>query len=80
MEGPSRKSFALGEQAPLQLQGRDPQHRVVNFQAQRAIRPGQLVRVALVEATPHSLVGELEVAVQRRGPLADERGQPAGLA
>jgi tRNA-2-methylthio-N6-dimethylallyladenosine synthase len=79
VEGPSRKAVAgsRGEQA--QLQGRDPYHRVVNFQAPRALRPGQGVRLELVEATPHSLIGEL-AGVQPRPPLADEIGQPVGLA
>jgi tRNA-2-methylthio-N6-dimethylallyladenosine synthase len=79
VEGPSRKAGAGSPGAALQLQGRDPQHRVVNFQTQRALRPGQLVRVELVEATPHSLIGEL-AGVQPRPPPADEMGQPAGLA
>jgi tRNA-2-methylthio-N6-dimethylallyladenosine synthase len=79
VEGPSRKAESGNQGAALQLQGRDPQHRVVNFQALHELRAGQLVRVELVEATPHSLIGEL-VGVQPQPPLADEMGQPAGLA
>jgi tRNA-2-methylthio-N6-dimethylallyladenosine synthase len=83
VEGPSRKAEAGSPEAALQLQGRDPAHRVVNFQARRPLA-GELVRVRLVEATPHSLIGELAGArpegVQPRPPPADERGQPAGLA
>lgn len=43
-----------------QLAGRDPQHRVVNLMADpdRGIRIGDRVRVRVVEATPHSLIGE----------------------
>ena len=43
-----------------QLAGRDPWHRVVNLDAAEfpdAV-PGQLVRVQIAEATPHSLLGE----------------------
>jgi tRNA-2-methylthio-N6-dimethylallyladenosine synthase len=79
VEGPSRKAGASRPETGLQLQGRDPQHRVVNFQAPRALPPGQLVRVELVEATPHSLIGEL-AGVQPRPLLADEMSQPVGLA
>jgi len=44
-----------------QVQGRDPQHRVVNVGVEdpRAARAGQLIAVHVVEATPHSLIGEL---------------------
>jgi tRNA-2-methylthio-N6-dimethylallyladenosine synthase len=78
VEGPSRKAAeSVGE--ALQLQGRDPQHRVVNFCAPNALRPGQLVRLRLIEATPHSLIGEL-AGVQPRPLLADEIDQPAARA
>jgi tRNA-2-methylthio-N6-dimethylallyladenosine synthase len=52
LEGPSRRGGG-------QLQGRDPQHRVVNVPADRCggLTPGQRVRVRLAEATPHSLIG-----------------------
>jgi tRNA-2-methylthio-N6-dimethylallyladenosine synthase len=44
-----------------QLSGRDPYHRVVNFQAPEGAVPpaGSLPSVRLVEATPRSLIGEL---------------------
>jgi tRNA-2-methylthio-N6-dimethylallyladenosine synthase len=77
VEGESRRSGGSGE--TVQMQGRDPQHRVVNFRAPAALRAGQRVRVELVEATPHSLIGEL-AGVQPRPPLADEIRQPVGLA
>jgi tRNA-2-methylthio-N6-dimethylallyladenosine synthase len=44
-----------------QLRGRDPYHRVVNFSVPEAAEPppiGTFVQVDLVEATPHSLIGE----------------------
>lgn len=51
LEGPSRK----GEQ----LQGRDPQHRIVHVEpdACPGAGAGSFVRVAVTEATPHSLLG-----------------------
>lgn len=61
VEGPSRKGGGL--------QGRDPQHRIVHFEAGPAVRPtsgadpeprpdpGALVEVRITEATPHSLLG-----------------------
>jgi len=54
VHGPSRRGGR-------QLSGRDPYHRVVNFQAPEgaAAPPGSLQGVRLVEATPHSLIGEL---------------------
>ena len=79
VEGPSRKAALDVGGAGPQLQGRDPYHRVVNFRAQDALPPGRMVRLELVEATPHSLIGEL-AGVQPRPPLADEMGQPVGLA
>jgi len=39
-----------------QVSGRDPYHRVVNLAAE--VEPGELIRVRVVEATPHSLIGE----------------------
>jgi tRNA-2-methylthio-N6-dimethylallyladenosine synthase len=74
VEGPSRRAERDGGGEP-QLQGRDPQHRVVNFRARACVPAGARVRVELVEATPHSLIGEL-AGVQPRLPLADERVQP----
>jgi tRNA-2-methylthio-N6-dimethylallyladenosine synthase len=60
VEGPSRRAEAGGA-AEHQLAGRDPYHRVVNFRAAPGrVGPGERVRVSLVEATPHSLIGELE--------------------
>ena len=51
LEGPSRKGS--------QLQGRDPQHRIVHVapDAFPGAGPGALVRVRVAEATPHSLLG-----------------------
>jgi tRNA-2-methylthio-N6-dimethylallyladenosine synthase len=61
VEGRSRRA--------QQLAGRDPWHRVVNVEAQHfpEAAPGDLVRVRVAEATPHSLIGEPE-AVGIRSP------------
>jgi tRNA-2-methylthio-N6-dimethylallyladenosine synthase len=47
-----------------QRSGRDPYHRVVNFAAgaDGALLPGAFADLRLVEATPHSLIGEVEGA------------------
>jgi tRNA-2-methylthio-N6-dimethylallyladenosine synthase len=57
VEGPSRRG-AVDEEG-VQLQGRDPQHRVVNFRALASEAPaaGSFVALQIVEATPHSLIG-----------------------
>jgi tRNA-2-methylthio-N6-dimethylallyladenosine synthase len=53
LQGPSRQGGA-------QRCGRDPGHRVVNvhFADGRVPTPGRLIEVRIVEATPHSLIGE----------------------
>ncbi|MAJ59363.1 MAG: tRNA (N6-isopentenyl adenosine(37)-C2)-methylthiotransferase MiaB [bacterium TMED88] len=56
VEGPSRHGAG-------QVCGRDPHHRVVNLVSGGGavageIKPGDLVEVEIVEATPHSLLGE----------------------
>jgi tRNA-2-methylthio-N6-dimethylallyladenosine synthase len=68
-----------------QFSGRDPYHRVVNFSAPAdAAPPGELVPVELVEATPHSLIGEIRGAesqdrvrrsVKGEAGNADEQGR-----
>lgn len=60
LEGPSRKG--------AQLQGRDPQHRIVHVDpdAFPGAGPGALVRVRVAEATPHSLLG---AAIEPQVPL-----------
>ena len=77
VEGPSRKAEATFAEPRPQLQGRDAYHRVVNFRAPAALAPGRLVHLALVEATPHSLLGEL-AGVQPGPLLADENPRPTG--
>ncbi len=54
VEGPSRRGAG-------QWSGRDPYHRIVNVAAgSRSLPPtGTLVGVRIVEATPHSLIGEM---------------------
>jgi tRNA-2-methylthio-N6-dimethylallyladenosine synthase len=71
--GPSRRGGT-------QLSGRDPYHRIVNFEGPAA--PGSLARVEILAATPHSLLGRLEHApapspgaraVKAEASRADER-------
>jgi len=59
VEGPSRRGGA-------QLSGRDPFHRVVNFstEAESSPTPGSLIRVEIVDATPHSLIGVWDEGVE----------------
>jgi tRNA-2-methylthio-N6-dimethylallyladenosine synthase len=82
VEGPSRRGGA-------QLSGRDPFHRVVNFstQAESLPSPGSLIRVEIVDATPHSLIGVWEGgaegdqrsrAVKMGARVADERSALVG--
>jgi tRNA-2-methylthio-N6-dimethylallyladenosine synthase len=63
VEGASRRGAPAGDSIPLQ--GRDPQHRVVNFRAPAADAPapGSLIDIAIVEATPHSMIGSLDHAM-----------------
>ncbi len=51
LEGPSRKG--------AQLQGRDPQHRIVHIDPEGfpGAGPGDFLRVHVAESTPHSLLG-----------------------
>jgi tRNA-2-methylthio-N6-dimethylallyladenosine synthase len=78
VEGPSRRGGA-------QFSGRDPFHRIVNFsaEAESSPAPGSLVRVEIVDATPHSLIGvwngtaegdRRPTIVKMGAPIADERG------
>ena len=63
-----------------QLSGRDPYHRVVNFlPAGQAPAPGASVRVKIVEATPHSLIGEC-LEADSPDTISDVAGAPAGTA
>jgi tRNA-2-methylthio-N6-dimethylallyladenosine synthase len=61
VEGASRRGAG-------QASGRDPYHRVVNLAAaaETQLQPGDLVRVRVVEATPHSLIGELKASGVKR--------------
>jgi tRNA A37 methylthiotransferase MiaB len=70
-----------------QASGRDPYHRVVNLAvgAESGLRPGDFVRVCLVEATPRSLIGEpigagrpiVQAAAGRAQRAEGERSQSA---
>jgi tRNA-2-methylthio-N6-dimethylallyladenosine synthase len=74
-----------------QVSGRDFHHRLVNVnlgsykEPGEAPRPGSFVAVKIVEATPHSLIGELAAPRNSRSPLkgetrsADERPRNAVL-
>jgi tRNA-2-methylthio-N6-dimethylallyladenosine synthase len=72
-----------------QRSGRDPYHRVVNFSAvDGAVEIGALAPVRIVEATPHSLIGEVPSAesagsmrrsVKDGGGIADEEGRSASF-
>jgi tRNA-2-methylthio-N6-dimethylallyladenosine synthase len=79
VEGPSRRGG-------FQLSGRDPFHRVINFscEPERSPAPGSLVWMAIVEATPHSLIGALSAErgaapepVKVTAENADEHGRGA---
>jgi tRNA-2-methylthio-N6-dimethylallyladenosine synthase len=81
VEGPSRRGGGQGT-------GRDAYHRVVNFAVtpEGGPAPGELVWLRLVEATPHSLIGEplaagspAAGAVKRGLALADESGRSGVL-
>ncbi len=80
VEGASRRGSAGPDGVPLQ--GRDPQHRVVNFRAPAASAPapGTFVELAIVEATPHSLiaapVGDA-LPANRTRRLDEEPARPA---
>jgi tRNA-2-methylthio-N6-dimethylallyladenosine synthase len=74
-----------------QASGRDPYHRVVNVAAgpKPAPSPGDLMRVRLVDATPHSLIGEpvapprrmaAPIAVKNAEMLADEGSCPGAAS
>jgi tRNA-2-methylthio-N6-dimethylallyladenosine synthase len=72
VEGPSRRGGA-------QLSGRDPFHRIVNFsaEAESPPAPGSLIRVEIVDATPHSLIGVWDEATGGdRGPRIVKLGAP----
>jgi len=84
LEGPSRR----GESG--QWRGRDPYHRVVNLNLERNGDPvgkaGEQVSVRVVDATPHSLIGELEgvggsphSGLKPDGRPADEQGSTTGM-
>jgi len=71
--GPSRRGGG-------QVSGRDPYHRVVNFEATPEQAPaGTLVAVRLLAATPHSLRGRLEppagAGPERALPVKDRAGR-----
>ena len=82
VEGASRRGAG-------QASGRDPYHRVVNLAAAaESLAPGDLVRVRILEATPHSLIAEPIApprALARSAPVknpawtADSGGRSAQL-
>ena len=72
VEGPSRRG---GKQRA----GRDPYHRIVNFAAPAGAGPvpGALVPVQIVEATPHSLIGEVRAGAGRGDGAVKNVSAPA---
>jgi len=79
VEGASRRGAG-------QATGRDPYHRVVNLaaEAEFPLRSGDLVRARVVEATPHSLIGEpvgaaRPIAVKNQAFRADTGERSAQL-
>jgi tRNA-2-methylthio-N6-dimethylallyladenosine synthase len=79
VEGASRRGEG-------QLRGRDPHHRLVNVNLDLeghgsgdvdrppAPEPGSFATVSIVDATPHSLIGELAPGQIPRSPLKDPLG------
>ena len=71
LEGPSRRGGH-------QLCGRDPYQRVVNVDAEgTTLRPGDLVALEIVEATPHSLIGTLTADEGTRGAATGRGLRPS---
>jgi tRNA-2-methylthio-N6-dimethylallyladenosine synthase len=74
LEGPSRRGSS-------QICGRDPYFRVVNVGVEGPrLRPGDMLDVVVVEATPHSLIGERPAegsATAASGGTAGNFSQPA---
>ncbi len=67
LEGESRRGGG-------QWRGRDPYHRVVNLDVSAASRrpvAGERVAVHIVEATPHSLIGEIRDPLNSPAPLGN---------
>jgi tRNA-2-methylthio-N6-dimethylallyladenosine synthase len=62
---------------PGQVSGRDPYHRTVNLAAEA--EPGDALRVRVVEATPHSLIGD-PLGPARRFRAANPVKNPSGPA
>ncbi len=60
---------------PDQVRGRDLHHRIVNVCAEGGAEPGAYLDVEIVEATPHSLIGDL--AAPRLVELAQDPGRLA---
>jgi tRNA-2-methylthio-N6-dimethylallyladenosine synthase len=77
VEGESARARRSSDRV-AQIQGRDPQHRVVNVAADapRVPEPGELARVRIVEATPHSLIGMGSWQEGQRGEILSD-GDPA---
>jgi tRNA-2-methylthio-N6-dimethylallyladenosine synthase len=72
VEGPSRRGGG-------QLRGSDPWHRVILLEGGSGLAPGDLLSATIVEATPHSLIGEVIPGTVRpwNGPLRADLSGPA---
>ncbi len=75
VEGPSRRGGN-------QWSGRDPYHRIVNVAAgpRPTPPPGTLVQVRIVDATPHSLIGEIPVGPDPPAVMASGESVRIGAA
>jgi tRNA-2-methylthio-N6-dimethylallyladenosine synthase len=80
VEGASRRGAPGPDGVPLQ--GRDPQHRVVNFRASPGAEPapGTFTELEIVDATPHSLIGaapQAQLPVNPPPRRVEESARPA---
>jgi tRNA-2-methylthio-N6-dimethylallyladenosine synthase len=82
VEGSSRQGAKAAGRRAGQASGRDPYHRVVNLAAaaEAPLAPGDVVRVRIAEATPHSLIGEPIGAPRAFAPARNDLKNPAGCA
>jgi tRNA-2-methylthio-N6-dimethylallyladenosine synthase len=81
VEGESART-RRAEAGSRQIQGRDPQHRVVNVDGLAPEGPeapvGAILGVRLVEATPHSLIGEVLATRSGRASPKNSAGRVKG--
>ncbi|MFI5316257.1 MAG: MiaB/RimO family radical SAM methylthiotransferase, partial [Myxococcota bacterium] len=56
-----------------ELTGRDPQNRLVNFSAARAVAPGDYAAVDVFDFTPHTLLGRQAAREDEKNPLVADK-------